>query len=82
MATEAQIKRERKDGLRALRRLQREADTSIERLERRIFRLLDRKTPLNLESAETLVPLYNDFVKKAVAMENGLTDLLTLIVST
>ena len=76
---EGQIKKERLDALRAFRRVERTADTSIEKLERRIYRMLESKRAITIESAKTLVPLYNDFWAKAQNMQNALTDLLILI---
>ena len=79
MATLAELKRERLAALREFRKLERTADSAIEVLERRIFRLLERKTIIDYEAALTLVPLYNDFVAKVQIMEKGLADFLEVV---
>lgn len=80
MATRiVEIKLKRQQYLRAYKRLQHTADTSIEILERRIDRILKNKRPIELETAKTLIPLYNDFVRKVKMMEKGLADFVMLI---
>lgn len=78
MATIVELRRERIAALRSARKVQRAADTAIEVLERRMFRMLDRKTIIDRESALTLVPLWNDFIAKAKAMEKALADFISV----
>jgi len=78
MANTAELKRERLAALREARKVQRTADTAMEVLERRIFRMLDRKTIIDRESALTLVPLWNDFIAKARLMEAALADFISI----
>jgi len=75
----AELQRERKKAAREARRKQRLADTAIEKIERRLFALIDRKTLITTEAAETLVPLYNDFKKKASDMEKALADFIGIV---
>lgn len=79
MATLSELKRQRIAAARAARRLQRDADTSIERIERRLFVLISRKSIIDQESAMTLVPLYNDFKRKVGRMEKGLADFISVV---
>ena len=64
---------------RAARRLQRTADTSLEKLERRLDTLINRKTIIDGPAAMTLVPLYNDFKTKVNVMEHGLADFISVV---
>lgn len=78
MATYTEVKRERQAALRGVRSAQRATDSALERLERRLFRLLDRKTIIDREAALTIVPLYGDFTKEVRRMENAITDFITV----
>jgi len=40
--------------------------------------MLENKGTLTIESIETLMPLYNNFIKDAILMEHGLEDLMIL----
>lgn len=82
MATVAEVQRERKSYLREFRRRERAADTAIERVERRIFRLLARKTLIIGSDISMLVNDYNDFVAKVRDMEKALADVYTSVSST
>ncbi|MBA7552677.1 hypothetical protein ES705_45247 [subsurface metagenome] len=74
----AELQRQRKSALREVRRRQRAADSSMERLERRLFALIDRKTLISPESALTLIPLWNDLIKGVRDVENGITDFISI----
>lgn len=78
MATVAELQRRRKEALREARRRQRALDTQIERIERKIFSLLDRKTLITREDALNLVPMWNEFTKLAQQTERGLTDFISV----
>lgn len=74
MATVAQLQSERKNALREVRRRERTADSQIERLEREIFRLLDRKTLLTVENAISLTDKYRTFVALVTDLEKSIVD--------
>lgn len=76
--TSAELQGQRKKALREVRRRQRAADTAVEKLERRIFRLLDRKTLISSESMETLIPLWNEFIKNVRDLEHGIADAISI----
>ena len=76
--TFAELKRQRKQALRGVRRIERSADTAIEKLERRIFRMLGRKTIIDRESALTLVPLYNEFIAEVRKLEKAIADFISV----
>lgn len=76
MATFAQLRAERKAALRAVKRLQRSSDTALEKIERRIERMLKNVTYIDRESAATLVPLWSDYVKKNTLLAKGIADFI------
>jgi len=78
VATVYQLQQQRKSALRECRRRQRKADTAIEKIERRLFRLLDRKTLITEEDAMKLVPEWNDFMKQVRDLEHGLADFISI----
>lgn len=74
----AELQRQRKQALREVRRRERAADTAIEKIERRLYTLQDRKTLITEEAASTLVPLWNDFQSKNRDLEKGLADFISI----
>lgn len=72
-------KQRRLQALRAFKRLEHDADTSIEKLERRCDRLLKNKYTITKESALTIIPLMQDFINKIQDMEKGIADLFAII---
>ena len=72
--TFAQIRMERKRALRAVRLRQREMDSAIERMERRIFALLRRKTVLTVKDAKDLNALWNSIGDPVNRVANTLAD--------
>lgn len=76
--TFAEIRRERKEALRDVRKVQRAMDSSIERLERRIFTLLNRKTVIDRPAALTLVPLWNNFIETGSKFQRALADFIEI----
>jgi len=73
----AALQRVRKAALREVRRRERAADTAIEKIERRLYTLLDRKTLITHEVALTIVPYWNDFLSRVNDLEAGITDFIT-----
>ena len=81
MATFAEIRTERKNALRYVRRTQRAFDTELERMERTIFRLLDRKTVLTGDDALRISRMWNAVNGKARDFEKGLAEFYTVVSS-
>jgi len=79
VATFGELKRNRKNALRGVKREQRALDSSLERLERRIETLRGRKTIIDREAALTLVPLWNDFAIKIRTVEKSLADFISVV---
>lgn len=73
----AALQRVRKAALREVRRRERATDTAIEKIERRLFVLLDRKTLITHEVALTIVPYWNAFLSRVNDLEAAVTDFIT-----
>jgi hypothetical protein len=83
VATFAELQRQRKAALREVRRRQRAADSSLERMERRIFNLLDRKTLIDVEDAiELYDKYYAEFVTLVKSTETALVNFYNIIAYT
>jgi len=74
VATFAQVRAERKRALQAVRKQQRSLDTQVERMERTLFRLLDRKTVLEYRDAHRLGLHYSDILAEIRRLEQALVD--------
>ena len=75
MPERVKLQSARKAYLREVRRRQRAADTAIERMERRLFALLDRKTLIDAEDALDFVDRYwKPFWETVKDLEKGLAD--------
>lgn len=79
MPTQAQVQSQRKAALREVRRRERALDSQIERVERRLFVLLDRKSLVTPESVISLANLWSEYQRLNKAMEQGLIDLFTIV---
>lgn len=77
--TFAEVRAERKVYLRFLRKSQRAFDTELERFERTIFRLLDRKTVLDVRDGQRLAEHWRKTVDKARGIEKGLADFFFIL---
>ena len=72
--TFADVRRDRKLYLRFVRKAQRAVDTQIERMERTIFRLLDRKTVLDVRDADRLAEHWRQVTAEQRKVEKSLAD--------
>lgn len=81
MATFAQIESERKKSLRSVRRAERSLDTTVEVMERRILRLLDRKTVLQSKDAQALSTDYAELAVRLRTLEQNLRDFFVVVTS-
>ena len=73
------VKRERKEAMRAVRRAQRAHDTEIEKLERTVFRKLARKTILTLDDANEIVGKFTSLLNKLKPLEKAIADFITIV---
>lgn len=74
--TDAQLSAERKRALRAVRRAQRAWDTEIEKLERRIFEVLAKKTLVTRLNVGGIVFMYNLTIAKQKELESQLANFI------
>lgn len=72
-------KRRRKEAVRNLRRAEKALDTSVERVERRIFRLLQFKEIITKQNVASLIPLNNEVVQNMEAYQKALADVLVIV---
>lgn len=72
-------KSRRKAAVRDVRRAQREVDSALERIERRLFRLLRFKDIITRENLVSLIPMYNEYVAKQRVLEKALADLFAIV---
>ena len=79
--TFAQIRSERRQGLRQVRNHQRAVDSQIERIERLVFRLLDRKTVLVPEDAKKIATEIDSLYDPLTKMTNALADFMIIVSS-
>lgn len=79
MASEAQVQRERKGGLRSVRREQRTVDSKLEVWEREVARLLKKKRLVDLEDGRRLVQMYNDFFAAEQKWESAIQNFLKIL---
>lgn len=79
MGTSADVKRERKAGLRSVKRIDHDVDSAIERFQREVKRLLKVKLWLGVDDAQRLSMLWDRFLTETRKMEKELADFLTLV---
>ena len=79
--TFAQIRAERKAALQEVRRKQRALDTYIERFERHIFRLLDRKTVLTGEDGLAIAKYIDSIYEPLNKMASAVADFYIVVSS-
>jgi hypothetical protein len=75
--TDAELKRLVNQGLRNARRIYRAADTSGENLERWLDRMILRKTRVTCSQMDALIPRWEDYRNKVMALEKGLADVFS-----
>ena len=75
----AQIRQERKAGLRAVRAAQQNLDSNIERLERLLFRLLRRKMVLTTDDAKRIADAYNKLPRNMNDLAKFIADFFILV---
>ena len=76
--TDAQLRNQRSQALRALRRRERSVDTQLEKIERSLDEAIENKEKITLRRLLGLVELYKEFVKRVNSFEVGLTDAMNI----
>jgi hypothetical protein len=76
--TQGQARQKAKERVRVVRRALRVVDTGLEVMERRLDKLLERKTLITLESFDSLLTNYDGFIGKVQEFEKTLTEVMIL----
>lgn len=78
MATQAQVRSKAKERVRVVKRSLKKVDTSLEILERRLDKLLERDTLIQMESFDSFLKNYDSMVKNIQALEVTLTNVMVV----
>ena len=76
--TDAQLRNQREQGLRALRRVQRNVDTHLEKMERKMDRAIENKEKITIRLALSVAVDFRVFVNLANAMMFAVADMIQL----
>lgn len=76
--TDAQLRNQREQGLRALRRVQRNVDTHLEKMERKMDRAIENKEKITIRLALSVAADFRVFVNLANAMMFAVADMIQL----
>lgn len=77
--TEAQVRNRAKERVRQVKRALHDADTSLEVLERRLDKMLERKTLIQTNTFETYMKNHDVFIGKIQEYTRTLIDVLTIL---
>lgn len=76
MATQAQVRQKAKERVRDLRRGLKPVDTTLEKMDRRLNKLLERETLIQIESFDSLLNDFDSFVKNIQEFERLITNVM------
>lgn len=76
--TQGQARQKAKERVRVVKRSLKAVDTNLEVMERRLDKLLERKTLITLESFDSLLTNYDSFIDKIHDYEKTLTEVMIL----
>lgn len=76
--TDAQLRNQRAQALRALRRLQRAVDTQIEVMERKLDRAIENKERITIRLAKGIADDFRKFVTLTNRMQQGIVDTIQI----
>ena len=76
--TDAQLRNQREQALRAFRRVQRSVDTQLERMERKLDKAIENKEKITIRLALSVAVDYRLFVKMAGEMMFSLADMMQI----
>lgn len=79
MATQGERRQQAVRAIRELRRLYRKADSSGEKVERELDRLIKRKTLISPDSLATLGRLLQGYIRNQEVLEMGYADAATIV---
>lgn len=76
--TDAQLRNQRSQALRAVRRLERKVDTQIEVIERQLDRAIENKEKITIRLALSVVDNYKKFHALSNDWMNGIADMIQI----
>ena len=76
--TDAALRNQREQALRAFRRIQRGVDTTLEKIERQLDRAIENKEKITIRLTEGIDTNFKDFVKRVNEMAEGLADMINI----
>lgn len=78
MATQAQARSRAKERVRVVKRGLKKVDTKLETMERRLDKLLERDTLIQIDSFDSFLKNYDDFIKLVQEFERTLTNVMVV----
>jgi len=81
MATQAQVRQQAKERVRVVKRSLRVADTRLEVMERRLDKLLDRKTLITVESFDSFLGTMDLFYARVRQFERTVIAVMTVFIT-
>lgn len=72
--TDAQVRNQREQALRALRRLERSLDSQLEVIERQMDRAIENKEKITIRLMDGIVDNWKKFILRALEMQKGVAD--------
>jgi len=79
--TDAQLRNQRSQGLRALRRIERKVDTKLEVMERKMDRAIENKDKITVRLALGLADDFRLFVELNAEFQEGIADMIQLFLN-
>ena len=79
--TDAQLRNQREQALRALRRKQRTVDTKLEKIERQMDRAIENKEKITIRLIDGIVENYQVFVKEVNLFQTAIADAIQIFMS-
>lgn len=79
--TDAQLRNQREQALRALRRQQRTVDTKLEVIERQFDRAIENKEKITVRLMDGVVENFKKFVTEVNEMQKSLADAIQIFLS-
>ena len=78
MATQAQVRSRAKERVRVVKRGLKKVDTRLEIMERRLDKLLERDTLIQIESFDSFLKNFDEFIKLIQELERMITNVMVI----
>lgn len=79
--TDAQLRNQRSQALRAVRRVEREVDTQVERIERKLDRAIENKDRITIRLALGISDDYRFLASLVVKLQMSIADMIQIFLS-